>query len=113
MRFLERADNTALAGLIDGWMATPEYEAKMRTFFGIAFQQVQITSNDFQDQSVGPITGNSIYDNQMVQNLHESFARTAVELIKEGRPFTEVMTTHRFMLTPPLYCGRTGPGNGL
>ncbi len=99
-----RADQSALPGLVDQWMATPEYEAKMRTFFGIAFQQVQVTTADFQDQSIGPIGGlnGTPFDQQLLQNLHESFARTAIELIKEGRPFSETMNTHRFMMTPPM-----------
>src|SRR5262249_31894749 len=38
----------------------------------------------------------------LVQNVRESFARTALELIAEGRPLTETVTTTRFMMTPAL-----------
>lgn len=38
----------------------------------------------------------------MISNAEESFARTVVALIDEGRPFTEVLTTRRFMMTTGL-----------
>ena len=31
---------------------------------------------------------------RLVQNLQDSFALTAWQLVKEGRPFTETLTTH-------------------
>ena len=97
------ADPTALAGLIDGWMGLPQYQEKMKTFFELAFQQTQISIVDFADQTyprqaaVNPAT-----QPLLTQNARESFARTVLELIKEGRPLTEAMTTQRFMMTPAL-----------
>src|ERR1700691_1074761 len=41
------ADPTALGGLVDGWMATPQYQQKMMVFFELAFQQTQISIADF------------------------------------------------------------------
>jgi len=35
-------------------------------------------------------------------NLRESFARTALQLVQKGKPFTSTLTTRRFMLTPRL-----------
>ena len=43
------ADPSALGTLVDGWMAMPEYQAKMMVFFELAFQQTQITAADFTD----------------------------------------------------------------
>src|SRR5882762_9265219 len=40
------ADPKALDGLIDGWMALPEYQQKMMVFFELAFQQTQIAPTD-------------------------------------------------------------------
>ncbi len=34
--------------------------------------------------------------------MKESFARTALELVSEGRPFTDILTTDRFMMTTAL-----------
>ena len=39
---------------------------------------------------------------RLVQNLQDSFAMTAWQLVKEGRPFTEVLTTQRFVMTTAL-----------
>ena len=98
-----QADPTALAGLVDGWMALPQYSQKMLKFFELAFQQTQISIVDFADQTfprAADVNGASAP--LLAANATESFARTALELIAEGRPFTETMTTDRLMMTPAL-----------
>jgi hypothetical protein len=98
-----KGDPGQLGSLIDGWMARPEYERKMRRFLELTFQQTQIGSADFNNQifprfaDSNPSTGP-----RLIQNVEESFARTVLELEKEGRPFTESTTTTRFMMTPAL-----------
>ena len=95
-------DPTALGTLVDGWMQLPAYRDKMKVFFELAFQQTQITAADFIDiippQGIG--LGRDVP--LLVQNATESFARTALELIDEGRPLTDAFTTHRVMMTPAL-----------
>lgn len=98
------ADPTALGGLIDQWMATPAFDAKMLQFFQQSFQQTQLTLASFNDQLNGDTlrfdnTNNSLL---FLKSARESFARTVLQLIKEGRPFTDVVTTNRYMLNPPL-----------
>lgn len=93
------ADPDTLRDTIKGWTQTPEYRAKMLQFFGSAFQQTQVIANDFANQN-GELRGYGAP--YLLQNLQQSFARTALELIDEGVPFTETMTTRRFMVTPPL-----------
>src|SRR4030095_6575436 len=39
---------------------------------------------------------------RVVQALQDSFALTAWQLVKEGRPFTETLTTTRFRMTTAL-----------
>ena len=93
------ADPDALGGLIDQWITTPQYTAKMMTFFGNAFQQSQAQMGDYQNQSnLGVGYG---YDD-LFGNLQQSFARTALELIAEGRPFNEALSTQRYMVTTPM-----------
>ena len=94
-----QADPKALRGLIQKWIATPEHTAKMLGFFSNAFQQSQAVSADFSDQ-LGDAQGR--LDARLLANLRESFARTALQLIGEGEPFTSTITTRRFMLTPRL-----------
>jgi hypothetical protein len=97
------ADPNALKGLIDGWIALPQYRDKMLTFFQLAFQQTQITINDLADQTyprAAVVNGST--RNLLAQNVKESFARTVLALLDEGRPFTETVTTRRYMMTPAL-----------
>lgn len=94
-----QADPRALKGLVQKWVATPEHTAKLMRFFSNAFQQSQAVSADFSDQ-LGDAQGK--LDGRLLANLRESFARTALELVTEGQPFTATMTTRRFMLTPRL-----------
>ena len=94
-----KKDPRALKGLVQQWIAMPEHTAKMMGFFSNAFQQSQSVQADFSDQ-LGDAQGR--LDNKLLANLRESFARTALELVSEGQPFTSTMTTRRFMLTPRL-----------
>lgn len=95
-------DPTALGGLVDGWMATPEYQQKMMVFFELAFQQTQINQTSFVDllPPQGFLFGRGLVP--LVQNIRESFARTALELAAEGHPLTDGFTTHTLMMTPAL-----------
>ena len=100
-----KADPNALGGLIDGWMATPEYEKKMLGFFATAFQQSQVVPSDFATQMPGvngQIGSNPSTVSRLLFSLRASYALTVWQLIQEGRPFSEAMTTQRFMMTPPL-----------
>ena len=91
-------DPAMLSGLIDGWMKTPEFQSKMLRFFQTAFQQEQLSRQSLVDQV--PDQG---IDTRLLDNLQTSFAYTVLQLaMVEGRPFTEVLTTDRFALTPPL-----------
>src|SRR5688572_20409038 len=92
-----------LPELIDGWMALPQWRDRMLDFFKQAFQQTQTDINDY-DEQLGRTT--NPWNNQdkikFVRSAEESFARTAFELVAQKRPFTEVLTTDRIMLNPPL-----------
>jgi hypothetical protein len=96
------ADPNALGGLVDGWMQTPEYQAKMLVFFELAFQQTQITPADFIDLIPNRGLGRGSAQNALLQNIRESFARTVLELVKEGRPLTDAFTTNQLMMTPAM-----------
>jgi hypothetical protein len=93
---------TALPGLIDGWMALPEWQAQTLAFFRQAFQQTQTELADYAEQLGRPGAWNRVDAARFVRAAEESFARTALALVQEGRPFTETVTTERFQLNPPL-----------
>jgi len=99
-----------LQGLIDGWMATPQFQTKMILFFQNAYQQSSLAVLDYEfqlrkrpgafDLSYGAYGDNAFP--LLFQNLKESFARTCLQIIAEGKPFTDVLTTQRFMMTTAL-----------
>lgn len=97
-----QADPTKLAELIDTWLNTPQAEAKLLAFFQQAFQQSQITITSFADQLPTNFGFNAATQNLFVKSARESFARTALQLMKEGRPWTEVITSNRYVLNAPL-----------
>ncbi len=96
------ADPAALAGLVDTWMQQPEWRSRLQFFFQQAFQQTQTAVEDYTDQIYHGVQTVWTDKQRLVANAEESFARTALGLIDEGRPFTEVLTTHRFMMTTGL-----------
>lgn len=87
-------DPAALRAMVDAWFVTPPSQAKLFSFFQKAFQQIQIGAGDYFDQLVDLPS--------QVQPSSEMFARTAQYLVAQGRPFTETVTTHTFMMTPLL-----------
>jgi hypothetical protein len=97
------ADPAALRGLIDRLMTTPEFHRKMLEFFSQAFQQTQVGFAQFAEQLGSPLPNlNPIIKRYLLRSAELSFPITALALVDEGRPFTEVLTTDRFMLNPPL-----------
>jgi hypothetical protein len=95
-------DPNALGGLVDGWMQTQQYTDKMMVFFELAFQQTQITSNNFVDNIPPRGLGINRMNAQLVQNIRESFARTVLYLQQNGGKFTDAFTTKTIMMTPAM-----------
>jgi hypothetical protein len=97
------ADPSALKGLVVGWQQLPQYQAKMQRFFELALQQTQISIADFADQSYPKqLVINGTTAPLLVQGAEQSFARTMLELISEGRPLTDAVTTEHLMMTTAL-----------
>lgn len=98
-----QADPTQLKALIAGWMKLPEYTEKMKRFFELAFQQTQVSAVDFADQAYPKQIGiNASTIPLLIQNAQQSFARTMLQLISDGRPLTDGVTTQRLMMTTAL-----------
>jgi hypothetical protein len=99
------ADPESLRTMIDGWMATPEYEARALDLFRQLLQQSADTTNlseflDLNQNRVDAMEDRS--NNRLVRSLEDSFAYTALDIVKDGRPFTEIVTTRTFQLNVPL-----------
>lgn len=96
-------DPSQLKALIGEWMKDPEYTDKLQRFFQLAFQQTQITAQDFVDQTYPDRLGiHPTTTPLLVQNAQESFARTMVATVAAGEPLTAATTTRKFMLTTAL-----------
>ncbi len=107
----------ALRTLISGWTSPDQtathdaFRDKLIGFFRNAFQQTGFTPNeDFKLQLLenggfdfGPL---GIYADdafpRLVQNIQDSFALTAWEIVAAGEPFSEVLTTQKFRMTTAL-----------
>jgi hypothetical protein len=91
-------DPTALREMVDAWFVRPEAQAKLGNFFNKAFQQTQISQNDFFDQ----LSVDNIGSLPVFAQAQESMSRTALKVIADAKPFTDTATTHTFMMTPML-----------
>jgi hypothetical protein len=97
------ADPKALRGLIDQWMALPEFQTKMLAFFRNAFQQSQVDSSMLLDQLAGRGLGtNGATQQRLLVNIQESFARTAWSLVTSNKPFNGTMDTRTYQMTTAL-----------
>lgn len=91
-----QADPAALRGLVQGWIATPEYRVKLADFLALGLQQrVQAEDVEQFDRLQRDGSRNVL----LPRVMEESFVRTAMDLIDRGRPFTEVLTTKQWMVT--------------
>lgn len=89
--------------LIDRWMMTPEWKAKLFELAKSAFQQTQLDITDLDDQlRLDSSDVANALQRRMLDSVEESFARTVLALVDEGKPFTETVTTTRFALNLPL-----------
>jgi hypothetical protein len=108
---LLKANNPdALGDLIQSWMNTPEFDEKMLFYFANTFQQSSLSVEDFKSQLRDrpgalnlpyDIYGDSAYP-MLFRNMKESFARTALQFVKDGRSFADLLTTDEIMLTTAL-----------
>jgi hypothetical protein len=88
------ADPGALKGLAGGWLETPEFSTKMSAFLSGALQQrITGTLNTQLDGVQGP------WNTTLIANIQDAFTRTALDVVDNHRPFTQVVTTRRWYAT--------------
>jgi hypothetical protein len=94
-------------------MYKDNFRDKMIAFFRNTFQQTGFSpTDDFKPQLLqnggfdfGPLGTLAVGDGafaMLVQNLQDSFALTAWGLVSEGHPFTDTLTTQKYMMTTGL-----------
>jgi hypothetical protein len=102
-------DPAALRSLIDRALEDPKSDAVLRRFFMMAFQQDQVTGEGVMMMTNINNTNWGVWDDTqealfplLVDNLEQSFARTALRIVKEGGDFRDVLTTDTFEMTTAL-----------
>ena len=87
---------------VDTWMRDPAYQQRLLDIFSETFQQKQTVDLNITQQWGFQSKSLRESDERMVDAVRTYFARTALALVNDNRPFTETLTTTRFMLNPPL-----------
>lgn len=104
-------DPSVLRTQVGTWFDMPEADQKLQRFFQTGFQQdgyeeqalVDLWGyNNFQAGRFGD--GTSV-DEAFVRSFEESFARTVVDIVRQDRSFTEVLTTNTVYLTTAQMVG--------
>ncbi|MEP7126863.1 MAG: hypothetical protein ABJE95_38385 [Byssovorax sp.] len=91
-----KADPSALAGLVDGWMKSPTFDLKLMELFKVALQQTNINHATIQDQNGEELFSNPV---RLFANLQEMAARTAVDVVEKGEPWSRIVNTRQLMMT--------------
>ena len=99
------ADPPALRGLIDGWMGLPQFRAKMLEFFKKRLP-ADPARHHRPRRAAAPRQRRRQPRAEQRLHGHRASRRASpapcCALVDEGRPFTETVTTTRFMLNVPL-----------
>lgn len=98
------ADPEALHGLIATWVESEPFRGKMGMFLTGALQQSQGGARDEYASQVNNDDGiqNFRPPAELYRNLDESFTRTALSIIDEGRPWSEIASTRTWMMTTAM-----------
>ena len=96
------ADPNALRGLIDQWMALPEFQGRMLDFFRNAFQQNQVVLGSLMANLGLNFQVNPAIQKQLERNIMDSFPMTVWEMVKAGQPLNTAVTTNQYMMTTAM-----------
>ena len=102
-----RDSDAAFKAQVRQWVESPEFSQKMFVFLETTLQQNYHDGGSLHALIVSQLRGNdnsgSFRPDQMVhQNLREMFARTALRIVEQDRPFHEIATTNKWMMTTAM-----------
>lgn len=104
----------ALSGHIDTWMGTEAFRGLLLRFFKTAFQQNELDVDGIttmlrrNNLNLGRFEDPRVGLRELLElNVRESFARSALRIAENGRPFSEVLTTDEFEMTTALLALQT------
>ena len=90
-------DPAALRGLVDAWFVTARGAGQARQFFQ---QGLPADADRRQRLLRSGLVANSGHHLPLFAQRKSRCARTALKTIADGKPFTDTVTTHTFMMTP-------------
>ena len=105
------ANADVLRSQIDGWVGMPQADDKLRRFFETAFQQdgyeeqALVDLWGYSNFQMGRLSDGTQVDDTYIRTFQESFARTALDIVRTDRPFTDVLTTRTVYLTTAQMVG--------
>ena len=118
-------DSQALKSTIDKWIDTPEFETKFKAFLKLSLQQQNVNPDGgytLQFDGIGRNRNDVIDGTAFLENIEESFIRTAYKLFVDGRDFRNIATTRDWEVTTATLLGlvyadnegrRPGGGGGI
>ena len=102
-------DPNALPALVDAWMATPQWQKIMLDYFRKVFQTGTNNFFDYANLFVRIYQINQDWNwfgwhtwFDIISSMQDMFPRTALQLVNENAPFTQVLTTQRYMMNTPM-----------
>ncbi|MEX1367832.1 MAG: hypothetical protein AB1Z98_32185 [Nannocystaceae bacterium] len=94
------ANPEVLADLIAGWVQTDAFSDKLAQYLRVTLQQAPGGRTEYVSQIANADgIGQFRPPNALFDNLDEMFVRTALKIVEEGRPFTEIASTRSWMMT--------------
>ena len=94
------ADPTALRDLVAQWVQTEAFLEKLRDYLAVTLQQAPGTRLHYFTQLGNPMdAGDFVPPPELYANLDEAFVRTALAIVDEDQPFSEIASTQTWMLT--------------
>lgn len=88
-----------LRDLAERWMDGAQFQEKLRGF--LEFNLQQLASSPSSQLGFG-LPNRDKRLTRLEENIRESFVRTAMKIVAEGRPFTEIITTNEWELTTAM-----------
>ena len=95
-------DPDVLKDRVTEWLETDEFKGKMLTFFKKNLQQTSTVQEDYAFQITSKLADRWEINDSFVLAMNESISRTALWIIENDRPFSEIASTRTWMMTTQM-----------
>lgn len=100
----KKLNRAALKQAIYRWLETPESQQKMQDFFSLTMDQDDWVYPEAGNELIGQLENTNQNKNRdrWLNNVKDSFGRTALEIVNKNEPFNKIVTTNEWQLTTAL-----------